>query len=139
MTLTSIAIRQLTARAWQLPFKNSNDIFFFYIACHFNFTLQWLDDTAPLLEESDGSGACAKIVFLVLLSSLGMAIGVIFFEMGGMQTLNSLMNVESIIDAPPVKYDPATTPMDVNDDFYKIYPSPINPGTIFKFIDKFEF
>lgn len=29
MTLTSIAIRQLTARAWQLPFKNSNDIFFF--------------------------------------------------------------------------------------------------------------
>ena len=68
-----------------------------------------------------------------------MAIGVIFFEMGGMQTLNSLMNVESIIDAPPVKYDPATTPMDVNDDFYKIDPSPINPGTIFKFIDKFEF
>jgi hypothetical protein len=39
---------------------------------------------------------------------LGMAIGVIFFEMGGMQTLNSLMNVESITDAPPMKYDPPT-------------------------------
>nr|CAH0104148.1 unnamed protein product [Daphnia galeata] len=88
------------------------------------------DDTAPLLEESDGSGACAKIVFLVLLSSLGMAIGVIFFEMGGMQTLNSLMNVESIIDAPPMKYDPPTTPMDVDDDFYKIDPSPINPESL---------
>ncbi|XP_046440411.1 aspartyl/asparaginyl beta-hydroxylase-like isoform X6 [Daphnia pulex] len=90
------------------------------------------DDTAPLLEESDGSGACAKIVFLVLLSSLGMAIGVIFFEMGGMQTLTGLMDVESIINAPPVKYDPPTTPVDVaiDDDFDQIDPSPIEPESL---------
>lgn len=56
----------------------------------------------------------------------------IFFEMGGMQTLTGLMDVESIINAPPVKYDPPTTPVDVaiDDDFDQIDPSPIEPGII---------
>ncbi|KZS21288.1 putative Small proline-rich protein 3 [Daphnia magna] len=85
------------------------------------------EDTVPLLEESDGSGACAKIIFLVLLSSLGLAVGVIFFEMGGIETLTRLTDPESITNAPPVKYEPAAPSVDVafDDDFDRIDPSPI--------------
>lgn len=85
------------------------------------------------MEESDGSGACAKIIFLVLLSSLGLAVGVIFFEMGGIETLTRLTDPESITNAPPVKYEPAAPSVDVafDDDFDRIDPSPIESGIFF--------
>ncbi|XP_057370982.1 aspartyl/asparaginyl beta-hydroxylase-like isoform X2 [Daphnia carinata] len=85
------------------------------------------EDTVPLLEESDGSGACAKIIFLVLLSSLGLAVGVIFFEMGGIETFTRL--ADPVTNAPPVKYEPAAPAVDVayEDDFDRIDPSPMEP------------
>lgn len=86
----------------------------------------------PLLEESDGSGACAKIIFLVLLSSLGLAVGVIFFEMGGIDSIKEftgLSDIEQTINAPLVQPESPVAPLAV-DDFIDdtIEPSPIQTG-----------
>lgn len=59
------------------------------------------DDVAALIEEeeSGGSGFCSKLIFLVLLTALGLAVGVIFFELGGVHgPLGG--DVETIVKAP---------------------------------------
>ena len=86
----------------------------------------------PLLEESDGSGACAKIIFLVLLSSLGLAVGVIFFEMGGINSIKGFAgfgDVEQTINVPDAQLESPVVPLAV-DDFIDdpIEPSPLQKG-----------
>ncbi len=82
----------------------------------------------PILEEGDGSGACAKIIFLVLLSSLGLAVGVIFFEMGGIDSIKGftgLSDIEQTINVPLVQPESPVASLAIDDT---IEPSPIQTG-----------
>lgn len=88
------------------------------------------------MEESDGSGICAKIVFLVLLLSLGLAAGIVFFELDGFKSLAGfgLGDVETKIN-PPVAQPEYSAAIDnaVDEDFIDaaIEPSPTQTGFIF--------
>jgi len=69
-----------------------------------NFSYYLLDDTAALLQdelEESGSGLCSKIIFLILLATLGLAVGVIFFQLGGVHgPLTDHVDIETLVDAP---------------------------------------
>lgn len=62
------------------------------------------EDVTPLInedEEGSGSGICSTIIFVCLLSALGLAVGVIFFEMGALP--GPLSNLANLVDpAEPV-------------------------------------
>lgn len=89
-----------------------------------------IDDTVPLLEENDGSGICAKIIFLVLLLTLGLAAGVVFFELGGIKSLTGLSDIEPAINVVQPETPPTPAGVAVDEDFFDdiIEPSPIQTG-----------
>ena len=68
-----------------------------------------IDDVTPLIDESEdggGSGFCSTINFLCLLSALGVAVGVIFFELGALQgPLSHLANLDELAEPVVVAVD----------------------------------
>lgn len=67
-------------------------------------------------------------MFLVLISCLGLAVGVIFFEMGGIQTLTNFNNVEPAIEQTHIPNAPVAFEEDFVED--SIEPSPLQTGAL---------
>jgi hypothetical protein len=63
-----------------------------------------IEDVTPLVNDDEagsGSGICSTIIFVCLLSALGLSVGVIFFEMGALP--GPLSNLANLVDpAEPV-------------------------------------
>lgn len=67
---------------------------------------------AHLIEENEGgSGCCAKLLFLLLISAFGVAAGVVFFELGGtngpLSELPSLPKLPDLPDLPSLSSLPS--------------------------------
>lgn len=87
------------------------------------------------MEENDGSGICAKLIFLVLLVSLGLAAGIVFFELGGIKSLSGFGqfgNVETKIDTPVAQQEYPSAIVDEDFIDADIEPSPIQTGFYFQ-------
>lgn len=92
------------------------------------------DDVTPLInedEEGSGSGICSTIIFVCLLSALGLAVGVIFFEMGGLQ--GPLSNLANLVNTGEPVTVTVTETETLFVDEQTEPPSPIQPGILFNY------
>lgn len=72
-------------------------------------------------EESSGSGCCTKLLFLLLISVFGVAVGVVFFELGGVNgPLSELPSFPKLPDLPDLPELPSLSNLPSFSDIEKM-------------------